>query len=906
MPPCNCHHPFPRPEPFSPLPRPGKVPDWGKWIRDRLAEKGALLVFPGTGAFPDPGAGPNLYLAEDTDIVYRWDGAHYQVVFDPDLANDVLEYEDRGHFPETGRHGKLYIAVDTGSLYRWDDTGYAELLPGKADKAVPQAAGNLAALTADGNLADSGKKPADFQPTLTFDTTPTSGSSNPVTSDGIKKAIDAATPEDYAQVKAQVQTNTGDIADIKAVVPSAATERNKLVDTVTMNSSIATNTAHFLGTKSYVTDLGFPQPSSAADVDNDAIATALGGLTFQQTPTNNDYVFVSVNYTPTTDVDEFRRFKFNDTTGTWAYEYTLNNSSFTAAQWAAINSGITAGKVAEIDGKKNNFDVGTGLVETSNTLYAYRGVAGTTTEGETRYTIGPADVGSAVYSWDGSAAISTGKTVRTVNTTIGRIYTEPFPSTVYYDRSAADDIVRPNVIAIDQTVVAKKTDIPAPSTENPAMDGTAAPGTSASYARGDHVHPTDTSRMAASATGSNIPASTGSALTIQQSLEANATAIGSIGNLAEQTAQGLSTHTGNTTIHVTATEKATWNGKQNALTAQQLANIAAVSDALAFDATHSYAVGDPVVYNGTLYTFTTAHTGAWTGSDVSAVDIIARLAGKANDADVVHKTGDETIAGDKTFSDNVTIESGKTLLARFISLGYGFDLSSREDDGILHVCIIGDYGSFITLFPLRDGTLAVQESLAPAFSTSSTYAVGEHVTYNGGLYRCTTAVTTAGAWTGSANWTADTMTDPDAVLDITSQNQLRVVAKDGTLLWAQGYDLASTSSATLACDATNNFTFADGATTQAFTLPTAPTGKVGDFGLDIDNSANTGAATMTLTGLDTTFSVVVPEGESLNDMLAIAAGELARFYITLSTFRVNNLPTWHIVKQVVENGGATV
>jgi hypothetical protein len=175
--------------------------------------------------------------------------------------------------------------------------------------------------------------------------------------------------------------------------------------------------------------------------------------------------------------------------------------------------------------------------------------------------------------------------------------------------------------------------------------------------------------------------------------------------------------------------------------------------------------------------------------------------------------------------------------------------------------------------------------------------------YAGSLYRCTTAVTTAGSWDAS-KWTADTMTDPDAVLDITAQNQLRVVAKDGTLLWAQGYDLASTSSATLACDAVNNFTFADGATSQAFALPTAPSGKVGDFGLDIDNSANASAATMTLTGLDTAFSVVVPEGESLTDMLAIAAGELARFYITLSTFRINNLPTWHIVKQVVENGGA--
>lgn len=39
---------------------------------------------------------------------------------------------------------------------------------------------------------------------------------------------------------------------------------------------------------------------------------------------------------------------------------------------------------------------------------------------------------------------------------------------------------------------------PSPSNAAPAMNGTAAPGTSALYSRGDHVHPTDTSRYAAS------------------------------------------------------------------------------------------------------------------------------------------------------------------------------------------------------------------------------------------------------------------------------------------------------------------------------------------------------------------------------------------------------------------------
>jgi len=41
-------------------------------------------------------------------------------------------------------------------------------------------------------------------------------------------------------------------------------------------------------------------------------------------------------------------------------------------------------------------------------------------------------------------------------------------------------------------------------------------------------------------------------------------------------------------------------------------------------------------------------------------------------------------------------------------------------------------------------TSAAMTGLAPAFSSSSTYAVGDYVLEDGKLYRCTTAVTTAG------------------------------------------------------------------------------------------------------------------------------------------------------------------
>ena len=47
-----------------------------------------------------------------------------------------------------------------------------------------------------------------------------------------------------------------------------------------------------------------------------------------------------------------------------------------------------------------------------------------------------------------------------------------------------------------------------------------------------------------------------------------------LGNKADATT--VSTHTGNTTVHITSSERTTWNAKQDALSASQLSNIADV------------------------------------------------------------------------------------------------------------------------------------------------------------------------------------------------------------------------------------------------------------------------------------------------------------------------------------------
>lgn len=55
--------------------------------------------------------------------------------------------------------------------------------------------------------------------------------------------------------------------------------------------------------------------------------------------------------------------------------------------------------------------------------------------------------------------------------------------------------------------------------------------------------------------------------------------------------------------------------------------------------------------------------------------------------------------------------------------------------------------------------LNFNEGLVPYFSTSSTYAVGDIVRYEDKIYKCHTAVVTAGAWTGTANWAEKKITE---------------------------------------------------------------------------------------------------------------------------------------------------
>ena len=144
------------------------------------------------------------------------------------------------------------------------------------------------------------------------------------------------------RAKAAEKQNADDIDVIEGKIPAAASPSNQMADKAFVNSSIATATATYRGAYNLVSDLHLTISATEADV-----ATALAASI--QTADNNDYCFVQVpvaNDNPT-EIARVDRYKYNGTA--WALEYTLNNSGYTASQWAALNSGITSGLVAKLN-----------------------------------------------------------------------------------------------------------------------------------------------------------------------------------------------------------------------------------------------------------------------------------------------------------------------------------------------------------------------------------------------------------------------------------------------------------------------------------------------------------------------------------------------------------------------------
>lgn len=106
----------------------------------------------------------------------------------------------------------------------------------------------------------------------------------------------------------------------------------------------------------------------------------------------------------------------------------------------------------------------------------------------------------------------------------------------------------------------------------------------------------------------------------------------------------------------------------------------------------------------------------------------------------------------------------------------------------------------------------------------------------------------------------------------------------------------------------------NGTTSLTLVPPAAVAGRIRDFILDVDNSANTGALGIEFNLLGEDYALAVTDGDNLTEITELAAGERARFYFTETAQRYTpsgvqgSIPVISIQRMTIEvvttQGGA--
>lgn len=273
----------------------------------------------------------------------------------PDLSiyaesADLATVATTGDYDDLSNKPDLSVYAETADLATVATTGDYDDLTNKPDLSVYAETSDLATVATTGDYDDLINKPT----IPSFDSTQMAAINSGVNSTKVGN-YDTHIADTTIHVTSTDKTNWNakENASNKSQTldPTSTTEFPSSAATANfVNSSVASATANFLGNYE-LADLGLTYPATTSQIE-----TALDGYSFSTTPTNNDYVYVEVKNPQTTGIDdEVQRYKFNGTS--WLYEYTLNNSSFTAAEKAAIDSGIDSAKVAVYDAHVANSDI---------------------------------------------------------------------------------------------------------------------------------------------------------------------------------------------------------------------------------------------------------------------------------------------------------------------------------------------------------------------------------------------------------------------------------------------------------------------------------------------------------------------------------------------------------------------
>ena len=209
----------------------------------------------------------------------------------------------------------------------------------------PQKSGDLA-LVSDITWANLPDKPT--IPTIPNLSRTVSGSGNAVTDITVSGHTITITKGETFAKNADLTALTGRVSTIEGKIPTQASATDQLAPKSFVNSTVQTATANFRG--NWETWASVPSAVDSYPVD----------YAGSKTPTVNDYLVVqdASGFSGKTLTGTWR-FKYSGTWGTngkngWQPEYQVNETPLTAAQLAALNSGITSTGVGQITTNKND------------------------------------------------------------------------------------------------------------------------------------------------------------------------------------------------------------------------------------------------------------------------------------------------------------------------------------------------------------------------------------------------------------------------------------------------------------------------------------------------------------------------------------------------------------------------
>lgn len=178
-----------------------------------------------------------------------------------------------------------------------------------------------------------------------------------------------------------------------------------------VNSSVATNTANFVGTYKSLAELqavqnptnndyGFVSTVDSAILTTSQPADWTTNYTDYYTYSGGVYTPVTGSSAPTWQANTyykadnliFSRYKYVASSTTWSYEYELNNSSFTAAEWDTIQSGLSALDKEKLDSLATIKSVGSGLGLNGTTGELTADVIGVKGDSESNYRTGNVNI----------------------------------------------------------------------------------------------------------------------------------------------------------------------------------------------------------------------------------------------------------------------------------------------------------------------------------------------------------------------------------------------------------------------------------------------------------------------------------------------------------------------------------